>query len=151
MAGSPMINKGLGGTFIAALLLTGSAEGAEAAVLEGIRVMEQDGCEGEAFLQGTMAASIASNNRLPAFGEQEHAASLLPAELHRVLRLSGDFRRCFVLRVLVGLSREDCAQLLETEMHRIDELVCASMRALAFLPDEASTPWEFAAAASGWN
>ncbi|MEP6538013.1 MAG: hypothetical protein ABJF23_21925, partial [Bryobacteraceae bacterium] len=152
MACLPMIDEALGGTFVAALLLTGSAAGAEAAVMEGIRVMERNGDEGEMLMQRTMAASIAAKVSRRESAEHRHAESLLPLELRRVLRLSRDFRRCFVLRALAGLSREVCAHLLQIEIHLIDELVCASARALAsvpaYLPDDVAARWECAEAAS---
>ena len=134
MASVPITDEALGRTFITALLLTGSAERAETAVLEGIRGMDRNNVSGEALLQGTVAASIAA--KIPEQRAEEQASSMLPVELRRVLRLSLDFRRCFVLRVLIGLPRAVCARLLQTEIHRIDELVYASARALAGLPEE---------------
>src|SRR5712691_7609487 len=133
MASVPITNEALGRAFTTALLLTGSAGKAEAAVLEGIRVMEQRNVSGEALLQGTIAASIATKLPEQRVEEQAYAAFLLPVELRRVLRLSQELRRCFVVRVLVGLSREVCARMLHTETHEIDEFVCVSARALACL------------------
>jgi hypothetical protein len=125
MITAPITDEALDKAYITAFLLTGNSARAEAAVLEGIQTMVCDGISGDALLQGTLMASVAS----PA--EQEGDTSSLPPELRRVLRLSPDLRRCYVLRVLVGLSREACARILNTGIHHIDELVCASARALA--------------------
>jgi len=150
MDSGPITNEALGRTFITALLLTGSAERAEAAVFEGIQVMERGKVSDETLLlQGTMSASIAARANGPRAEEQEYASSLLPVELRRVLRLLPDFRRGFVLRVLVGLSREVCARMLQTEIQHIDELVYVAARALAGLSKEGTPGWECTAAISG--
>jgi hypothetical protein len=117
--------------YITALLLTGNAEEAEAAVFEGIQATEHGDASPDALLHETMAASITGNSR-PSI-EEGDAASRLPAELRRVLRLPRDLRRCFVLRVLAGLPNEICARMLRIEIHRVDELVSASAQALANL------------------
>jgi hypothetical protein len=149
MAGVAMTNEVLGRPFITALLLTGSTEETEVAVLEGIKAMERHSFRGDALLQGTIAASIPTNIREELDEGQEQTSSVLPVELRRVLRLSQELRRCYVLRVLLGLPREICARMLRTEIHRIDELVCVSARALACLPEEPTSALEYAAATAG--
>jgi hypothetical protein len=147
MHSGPITMEALGRTFITAVLLTGSAERAEAAVLEGIKIMERGNVSDEALLlQGTLSASIAARADGGRVEEQEHASSLLPVELRRVLRLLPDFRRGFVLRVLIGLSREVCARMLQVEIQQIDELVCVAARALACLSKEGTPGWECTAA-----
>src|ERR1700722_15288417 len=106
MTGVPMTNEALGKTYITALLFTGSEGDAEIAVLEGIRGMQRNCIRGDALLQETMAASIPTSVRGQLLEGQEQTSSQLPVELRRVLRLSQELRRCFVLRVLLGLSRE---------------------------------------------
>jgi hypothetical protein len=152
MDNGPITNEALGRTFITALLLTGSAERAEAAVLEGIKVTQRGEVSDEALLlQGTLSASIAAGADGPRAEEQQHASSLLPVELRRVLRLLPDFRRGFVLRVLVGLSREVCARMLQTEIQHIDELVYAATRALACLSKDGTPGRQCTAAIAGHN
>jgi hypothetical protein len=129
MITTPITEEAMDRAYITALLLTGSRQGAEAAVLEGIRTMEQDDVLSDALLQATLTASVA----WPA--EQEGDVSSLPPELRRVLGLPPDLRRCYVLRVLAGLPRDVCAGMLNTGIHHIDELVCAAARALAGLPE----------------
>jgi hypothetical protein len=134
MDNGPITTEALDRTFITALLLTGSAQRAEAAVVEGIKATQRGKVSDETLLlQGTLSASIAAGSNSPRAAEQEHASSLLPVELRRVLRLLPYFRRGFVLRVLVGLSREVCARMLQIEIHQIDEVVRLAARALVRL------------------
>jgi hypothetical protein len=111
--------------------------------------MDQNQLSGEALFQRTVAASIAAKIPAQRAEEQEYGFSMLPLELRRVARLSPDHRRCFVLRVLMGLPREVCARMLQTEIQRIDELVCLSAQALA--SGRAISRWEYAVAISGNN
>src|SRR5260370_748783 len=52
-------DEALTGAFMTAFLLTGSAEGAEAAVLEGLTAMDGNSMPDETLLLGTMAAALA--------------------------------------------------------------------------------------------
>src|SRR5260370_30229964 len=116
-------DEALTGAFMTAFLLTGSAEGAEAAVLEGLTAMDGNSMPDETLLLGTVAAAIATKiagNR----------SINLPIELRRVLRLRKDLRQAFVLRVLIGLSREMCARVLNTPVNQIDELTGIAARML---------------------
>jgi DNA-directed RNA polymerase specialized sigma24 family protein len=45
----------------------------------------------------------------------------LALNLQRVLRLPTNLRHCFVLRVLAGLSRQDCADLLRVGERQVDK------------------------------
>jgi len=136
---TPGARKTLGKTFITALLLTGSARRAEAAILEAIEVMEEGKVPDDALLHGIVAASIASRTPDARIDEEDHASSLLPVELRLVLRLPVDLRRCFVLRMLAGFSIGTCARMLQTEIHQVEELVCVSVRALASLSEHGAS------------
>lgn len=127
----PITNEGLGRAFRTALLLTASAERAEAAILEGVRAMGASEVSDESLLREVMTASIASKIHEERVEEAERDSSWLPSALRRVLRLSRNLRHCFVLRVLAGLPREVCALMLQTGPQQIDELVCDSVQALA--------------------
>ena len=127
-------DNSLGKAFIAALLLTGSMEQAETAVLEGIRFLDPDDEPGEALLSHTVSAAFETRpERLVSPGGLERSSAVLPRELHSVMRLSPDIRHCFVLRVLVGWSRELCARLLRLEIRQIDERTRIAMLKLAYL------------------
>ena len=58
---------------------------------------------------------------------------MLPVELQHVLHLARNLRHCFVLRLLVGLSRALCAWLLHLETRQIDERTCAAVLELAMV------------------
>src|SRR5260370_23544988 len=81
MASVPITNEAQRRTFTTALLLTGSAERAEGAVLEGIRVMDRSRVSGEALLRTTGEASIAAKIPCERVEGKESASSLLPVEL----------------------------------------------------------------------
>jgi len=108
--------------FLTALLLTGSMERAETAILEGARLLDPDEASGEALWREAVMASLEPPNETPGrLEDQEHLATILPWELRRVLRLSPDLRHCFVLRLLAGWPREVCARLLHLEIRQVDE------------------------------
>jgi hypothetical protein len=120
--------------YITAFLLSGSAEPAEAAVLESIRLMNSNDASGEELFQGAVHAAIEleeiSGQRAR---EQWPAPSMLPYELQCIVHLPRYPRRCFVLRVLVGLPRETCARLLRSEIDQIDEGTRAALSELPSL------------------
>jgi hypothetical protein len=136
MATQTMASECIGKHFITVMLLTGNVRQAEAAVLDGIRCTDLD----------QMAASVISREALrnPPCADNDpgdfHAvASLLPTELRRVLYLTPDLRRYFVLRMLVGMSRERCATLLKTDIAQVDR---GTRRAITELARIAKGPRE---------
>jgi DNA-directed RNA polymerase specialized sigma24 family protein len=67
----------------------------------------------------------------PRTEDSDLLSSLLPPELRRVLSLSLDLRHCFVLRMLVGLSPQECSRLLHLDSRRVDEVAGAAAKELA--------------------
>lgn len=118
---------GLGKAFVTALLLSGSPEMAEDALLEGMRSSDNSGISDDDLLQQVAAAAV----RTEAAPFAQAGAVQLPVELHNLLHLPPDLRRCFVLRFLVALPREACARLLRLGVQQIDELACRAAAALA--------------------
>jgi hypothetical protein len=122
----------LSGAFLAAHLLTGSASQAEAAVQEAIESWDPDDDTEEKLFQLVLKGAV----RVPAEWavlNWTETGSSLPTELQAVLRLSSRFRQCFVLRILLRLSREESGRLLGVGLDRVDEYTCASLRSLAEL------------------
>jgi len=125
--------RGLGRTvdrvFITAILLTASAERAEAAILESTRANDLDSMSDEALVREAVNAAINAQGEIsaPTLRDLERASSMLPFELRRVLHLKQPLRHCFVLRFLVGLPRESCARLLHLDMSQVDERARAAM------------------------
>lgn len=125
------MREAAGRAFITAFLLTGNAGSAEAAVLKSIGFMNCVDASGEELFQGTVSAKI-ETDELPGPRQPEpgSAFEMLPVELQRVLQLPRRIRQCFVLRVLVGLSREVCARLLSFDGRQVDLGACVAMSEL---------------------
>jgi hypothetical protein len=132
--------------FVAAFLLSGNAELAEAAVLKSIGLMNLEGACGENLLHQALNAVIQPQES-PRWRPKhlELAISKLPWELKRVLRLPRYIRQCFVLRVLARWPRELCATLLNSDADQIDRGACAAMLRLPWFQANGS------AAYSGWD
>ncbi len=129
--------EGLSKSFITALLLTANLDRAESAVMRSIGRLDECVSSG-ALLQGTLRASLAGPGGMTAEVPEDlaEAGSILPPELQHVVHLPKDLRQCFVLRILLGLSREVCASLLGLDVQRIDEQTCASIFQLAVTQDK---------------
>jgi len=87
-----------------------------------------------------LATDLESKNTLPRLEDLERASSILPFELRRVLHLPPALRHCFVLRFLVGLSREACARLLRLEIRQVDERARTAMLELPTIREEKRSP-----------
>ncbi len=130
------IENTIGMAFRAAHLLTASVHLAESAVLRAIDSFDPDGDSEETLFQSVMHAAVqgAIEARLSSASNQSASTgSFVPVELQSVLDLSQNLRRCFVLRVLVGMSRRDCARLLGLNTRSVDQHTCAALQCLANL------------------
>jgi hypothetical protein len=118
--------------FTAALLLTGSAARAERAVVEAIETL-MDHVSASSIFQATIRIAVSPQiiGGAELSGEQELPASWLPLELQRVLLLPRDDRHAFVLRLLLGLSRNQCSRLLHVEDGELDKRIVSAALALA--------------------
>jgi hypothetical protein len=127
------IYKGLERAFLPALLLTGSVEGAEAAVLDGIAASESDAISRDSLVLRTVRSAIQlhsdfSDQCMPPF-------SIFPFELRRILLLAPNPRHSFVLRVLLGMTPEICSDLLHLTMHEVEGALRTGLRELPSLND----------------
>jgi hypothetical protein len=127
------VSESLNEMFTVAILLTGNADRAECAVLEGIETLDRGPAPAGAVFQATIRAAIT-----PAMTPDEEEArqdlpgvSWLPIELQRVLLLPKCLRHVFVLRLLLGLPRDQCSQLLQLDDEKLDERVGQSAHFLA--------------------
>jgi hypothetical protein len=105
--------------FITALLLTRSPRLAEEAV---IRALERSDSSAESVLRKTVTEALkvgvdASNI------EVSVSSAILPPELRWLLAVPFQRQRCFVLRFLVCMTREECAQALNIEPSLVDQEV----------------------------
>lgn len=123
------IERIVGRAFLAAQLLTGSAGLAESTVLDAIESWNP-----ESESPGTLFHRVLRSAAVPVEedrGEVEsHDRPRLPAGLDAILRLPSLARRCYVLRVLTGQSRLECARLLRVNPRRVDQQVQAALRML---------------------
>ena len=128
MTGEGEMVEALPKAFWIAFLLTGSTEAAEAAVLDGIAASDLVHISGDSLRLATAQSAI---QRRTEFLEQSGERSILPIELRRLFLLAPNYRDCFVLRVLIGLTPELCSGILHLSIHEVDE---ALYRALQELP-----------------
>jgi hypothetical protein len=115
--------------FRTALLLSGTSKTAEAAVMEGI-----GGCKG--LSHGDLLIEVIKSTirrRMKSAGAPD-ALELLPLELRHLFVLPPLLRDCFVLRILAGLSREVCAELLDVSVIELEDSVCTALNQLPLLP-----------------
>jgi hypothetical protein len=125
--------------YITAFLLSGSGERAEAAVLEGIKLMNSDAGSAEELFQGAVNAALELKETL---GQRALIPGMdvpmLPCELQYILQLPEYPRHCFVLRFLLGWPRRTCARLLRSRIDQIDEATGAALSELQAIIDKSA-------------
>jgi hypothetical protein len=129
-----LTNETLENAFIVGLLLTGSIERTETAVLESVRFSCPDDLFGETLFRRVLYGSLemgAETSGSSRWNELNRAMSILPFELRCVLALPQDLRHCFVMRILVGLPREVCAWLLHIDIPEINQRTQSAMLELS--------------------
>ena len=122
--------------FFTALLVTGSAESAEAALADSLDLID-DGTTPSARA-ALAAVAAASTSRIGEARLAHVRHSSLPKELVAVTKLRPDLRVCFVLRRLVGLTSAETSKLLslnppDVERRTIDasvQLACGGAEPL---------------------
>ena len=126
------LHKAVDRAFITALLLTANVERAEAAMRRATKAPDLDNMPADSLIRGAVTFALKQQcETVEETREQlEYASSILPFGLRRVLQLATDLRQCFVLRVLMGLPREDCARLLCLEVSEVDDRTCGAMLVL---------------------
>ncbi len=122
-------DDGLDRAFQIALLLAGNAAHAETAIQDAIASIAPDDISDRTLLYAAIECAVRTSP-VQLRGRQcvDIASRHLPDSLHDVLRLSTAHRHCFVLRILVGLSREECWNLLQSDSRSIE--ACASAAAV---------------------
>ena len=114
--------------FRTALLLGGNTKIAEASVMDGIGACE------DLSHRGVLIEAVRSTiRRRTKSADTADALELLPPELRRLFMLQPLSRDCFVLRILVGLSPDVCAELLDVSITEFEGAVCAALNQLPLL------------------
>src|SRR5258708_3024538 len=108
-------------------MLTGTIEAAEQAVSEAIATSGCGVAVDELSVGTAKCAIQIRDGCLP----RAEIPSSLPPELQRLFLLSSVGRKCFVLRMLMGLSLETSSGILHLHRDEVDEALC---RALSDLP-----------------
>jgi hypothetical protein len=130
MTGEAEIIEALPNAFWMVLLLTGNVEAAEAALLDGIAALESHHISSDDLLLATARSAI---HRRIEIAEQSEGLSLLPAELRRLFLLAPNYRDCFVLRTLIGLSPELCSGILHLSIYEVEDAHCRALQELPFI------------------
>jgi hypothetical protein len=121
--------------FRTALLLTGGMKTAEAAVMQGIGA-------GEDFSPlGLLTEAVRSAvRRCTKLSDGPCEVEGLPPELRHLYMLQPLPRHCFVLRILVGLKPEVCAELLEISVTEFEGALYAALIELPLLRSPKACP-----------
>jgi hypothetical protein len=106
---------------LTAYLLTGSLKQAENSVLSGIRLWNPNTESEETLFNWVMMEAVASDDSSFTVDIE------LPVELQNVFTLPLSIRRCFVLRILVGMKVEGCARLLNVTSQFVNLYVCQAL------------------------
>jgi hypothetical protein len=123
----------MGRVLTAAVLLSGDLTQAEDAVADAILSLDTDDFETEAFLRCVLILSIQRSRSSSKWSIRKRVEIpvTLPAELQNVLNLSLKLRHCFVLRVLLGLPKETCSQMLQVDDDELEKSVSSAAVELA--------------------
>ena len=114
--------------FRTALLLTGDTRTAEAAVMDGIRACEDLSSGG---LRIEAARSAVRRQTKSSDGPSE--VDCLPPELRRLFMLQPLLRQCFVLRILMRLPPEVCAEVLDISVAEFEGAIYGALTQLPLL------------------
>jgi hypothetical protein len=114
--------------FRTALLLTGDTRIAEAAVMCGIRACEDLSPGG--LLIETVRSAV---RRRTKSSDGPYEVECLPPDLRRLFTLQPRLRHCFVLRILMGLSPEVCAEVLDISVIAFEDAVYGALTQLPLL------------------
>ena len=117
--------------FRTALLLTGDTRTAEAALTHSIGACE-DLSPGGLLIEAVRSAV----RRRTKSSDGPYEVECLPTELRRLFMLQPLPRHCFVLRVLVGLSPEVCAELLDISVIEFEDAVYETLTQLPILSSQ---------------
>ena len=121
--------------FRTALLFTGDTRTAEVAATQAI-----DACEDLSPGGLLMEAVRSAVRRRTKPSDGPYGVDGLPDELRRLFMLQPLLRHCFVLRILVGLCPEVCAELLEISVTEFEDAMYGALTELALLHSPKTQP-----------
>jgi DNA-directed RNA polymerase specialized sigma24 family protein len=109
--------------FTTAWLLTGNTAQAIDALVKALESAQLSGNMPARLMSRVITFSLQSRSTTECVHDHhvDSCSLTLPVELQRVLNLPADPRRCFVLRLLLGLTRNDTAALLKCTIPALDQ------------------------------
>jgi hypothetical protein len=116
--------------YLAAILLTGSAQSAEQAVVRGLDATDMNATN-EELLRATVIASTEIMHSAKQHDGVAHGVPLLPVELQNVLQLPASVRQCFVLRLLLAMPEDFSARLVDLDVGALNQNIALAAQALA--------------------
>jgi hypothetical protein len=134
------LHKALRRVFLGVLLLTADFDLAEIAVAESVNALDIHDLTTEAL--PICASRLALQwQRDPLNHRCVPSLLTLPPELENVMCLPPEFRHCFVLGILMRITRPVCAELLQLNEDEVCARTCAAAVALARTGRNGSPPW----------
>ncbi len=118
--------------FCTSLLLTGSVAHAESVVMEAIEFWNPSDTVEGAFTRYVIDRSVQSREQADVWP----ASQFIREELRPLLLMPDRHRHCFVLRMLVNLSRQACARILGLTGLQVDRYTKAAVSDLAQLNEQ---------------
>jgi hypothetical protein len=133
------LDKALRKVFLGVLLLTADFDLAGIAVSESVNALNIDDLTTEAL--PICASRLGLHLQRDPFNHTHVPSFLaLPEELENVIHLPPELRHCFVLGILMGITRPVCAELLQLNEDQVCARTCAAAVALARTCRNASRP-----------
>ncbi len=139
------IDQTVSQAFFIAHLLTADAEQAERVVLEALESWDPAEESEEMLVERVLTAGILATSKSAAWrwNQPTSVGAHVQPEIQAVLRLPSQLRHSFVLRVLVGLSRQAAARLLQLSPRQVDQHTCAALKCLPALADRSIGGFEY--------
>jgi Sigma-70, region 4 len=126
--------------FRTSVLITGSVESAECALIDAIRVLSVPGQvlsrEEMAFAVAQCSVGVLQLAKFASDSVSDSALILVADELRPVFGLPPDLRCCFVLRTLMGYSREQVASIMNIKSENVETLAQNALIQFATLADK---------------
>ena len=119
-------------------LLTEDAEQSESALLSVIASSDPEETSEHEFILRSAAIALAAQPRA-----RLRVPLKVPAELADLLRLPQSNRHCFVLRIMAGMSREECSRVLNLDVPSVDEKTTLAAVELSQLILREESPWDY--------
>jgi hypothetical protein len=114
--------------YLAAILLTGSAQSAEQAVVRGLDATDMNATNEELVRATVIASTEIMHYQHEVVGR---SVPLLPRELQNVLQLPTSVRQSFVLRLLLAMPEDFSARLVDLDVGALDRNIALAAQALA--------------------